>query len=389
MEEARVNAARVRQQMAEADAMKSVYGEFNDIMDKVRETGDPSLITSSGIIDKLIPVNEKIATYAQGQFQTMDEARKRAAHKNVMEPAVAAIMGNWGEVKSLLQTQYDAYQKSGDDSAANAVKIMLDQVDNPATRDIVTKTLLGGAINIDPKATDEQVKTVSSIISMPLNLAKLEQDIEAKKRENAGQLPTQDKFKAEADLRKEYTAASKGYQDTRVFYSQLLGAAAEAAKPGSGASGDTALITLFRKVLDPTSVVRETEFAQTAQGGGLLQNMEASVAGFATGQKLTPQQRQDILNTAKQFVEAANAYERSRRANLDYIVNSAGLDAKAVYGVESVGKIYRPGSRENIPDFANMSDQELSRTNVTNMNSDQLKAYREEMNARKAKMAGK
>jgi len=249
---------------------------------------------------------------------------------------------------------------------------MAQQLDTKEGREIVRNTLLFNAGALMPEPFDKAYGNIIAAKKLPYELRKLIAETEEIKAKNNGVLPQADVLKAETDLRKEYTAAAKGYNETRAFYSQLLGAASK-----KSAAGDTALITLFRKVLDPTSVVRESEFAQTAQGGGLLQQLEASTAGLLSGQKLTDAQRQDIINTAKEFVNSANEFERLRRADFDYTINRQGLDPKAVYGLQPVGKIYTPGTGENVPDYINMSMDQLRAVNTFGLTMDQARAYNE------------
>lgn len=372
MQEAQLRAQQAQKQMRDAEEMKTLYAEYNDIMDQVRETNDPSLILSSGIIDRLAPVNAQMAEYSEGRFQQMTDAAKKAAHQNVMAPAVAGMMGNYDEQKALLQTQYDALINSGKNQEAAQVKILIDQLGNPQTRDLVTKTLLGRAIDLDDKATSEQILTISTTVKLPLEVQKIQSELAASAAAANGVPKPEDRMKAETDLRKEYTTAAKGYNETRTFFSQLLGAAQQ-----KSSAGDTALITLFRKVLDPTSVVRESEFAQTAEGGGILQRVEAAGAGLVSGQKLTDAQRQDIINTAQEFMNAANAFERNRRKDFDYLINSYNLDPKAIYGSQPVGEVYKPGAAQNVPDYINMTMDQLKGVNTFGLTFDQAKAYNE------------
>ena len=59
------------------------------------------------------------------------------------------------------------------------------------------------------------------------------------------------------------------------------------------------LIFNFMKILDPGSVVREGEFAVAARSRGLSDEIVALSQRVDDGQRLTPEQRENFINTAK------------------------------------------------------------------------------------------
>lgn len=69
---------------------------------------------------------------------------------------------------------------------------------------------------------------------------------------------------------------------------------------GLGAS-DIALMTLFSKASDPTSVVREGEFDRAKLVGGLGDKGGAIYNSLINGKQLTEPQRQDIINVSKKL----------------------------------------------------------------------------------------
>lgn len=64
------------------------------------------------------------------------------------------------------------------------------------------------------------------------------------------------------------------------------------------AAGDLAMIFGFMKILDPTSVVREGEFANAQNTGSVPQRTWALYNRILSGERLTPPQRQDFVNQA-------------------------------------------------------------------------------------------
>lgn len=81
------------------------------------------------------------------------------------------------------------------------------------------------------------------------------------------------------------------------------------------ASGDTAaknfadqqLINLFNKMVDPSSVVRESEFARSAQGLSLVQQIEAGVRRITEGGVLEPKAREELFNAAQTLQREYNS----------------------------------------------------------------------------------
>ena len=69
-------------------------------------------------------------------------------------------------------------------------------------------------------------------------------------------------------------------------------------KEGAGGQGDVALIFEFMKMLDPTSTVREGEFATAKDTGGLPDSIVNTYNQLLSGAFLLPEQRQEFLDIA-------------------------------------------------------------------------------------------
>jgi len=170
-----------------------------------------------------------------------------------------------------------------------------------------------------------------------VEMGKVVLDMEAAKSAPEGIVDPEKRFDAEEKIRKEYSAKAAGYNSARDSYSQML--ASVGSKTGSG---DTALITTFRKILDPGSVVRETEFAQSQNVGGIINKLDAYTNQIRGKGLLNDAQRKEIIDLAGQFMNAANEYEKKRRADYMRIVDTYGLDPENVFGLQAVGEIAMP-----------------------------------------------
>lgn len=115
-------------------------------------------------------------------------------------------------------------------------------------------------------------------------------------------------------LRREFEAQPvvKTYGEVQSAFGKV----SEAAKGGSPAT-DLSMLYNYAKLLDPGSVVRESEFQTMAQTGAFGDKVAAAVKRLAVGERLTESQRADFVKAAKQqfdvygkqFDEAATRYE--------------------------------------------------------------------------------
>ena len=107
--------------------------------------------------------------------------------------------------------------------------------------------------------------------------------------------PALDPFKNEQALRKEY-------QDNPFVKSSAeMGNAfrtIKAAYERPSAANDLAMATKYMKLLDPTSVVRESEFALAVNATGVMDKVYNYAHMIKTGEKLNPTQRKDFFDSA-------------------------------------------------------------------------------------------
>ncbi len=110
----------------------------------------------------------------------------------------------------------------------------------------------------------------------------------------------------ERDLRKEFEGLPdvKLFRETEGAYKRVLKAVDD-----PSAAGDIALIFNFMKMLDPASVVRETEFATAQNAAGVPEIIRNQWNKLQSGERLNPVQRQDFINQAKgQYIGAEELF---------------------------------------------------------------------------------
>jgi hypothetical protein len=79
------------------------------------------------------------------------------------------------------------------------------------------------------------------------------------------------------------------------------------------AAGDLAASTKLMKLLDPTSVVRESELAMAMQATGKLDQLYNYANKISTGQFLSPKQKDEFRALAKEFYNSAGEQYNAKR----------------------------------------------------------------------------
>jgi hypothetical protein len=134
-----------------------------------------------------------------------------------------------------------------------------------------------------------------------------ENEAAMRKEEMDSIIKTGDSLKFVQDLRKEITGnsfISEGRAvDTRFRSIEAALKSIEVAEESGDTTqknfADQAMINLFNKITDPTSVVRESEFARSAAGLSLMQRFEATFRKVQEGGVLEPDARRELRDAAK------------------------------------------------------------------------------------------
>lgn len=128
-------------------------------------------------------------------------------------------------------------------------------------------------------------------------------------------------------LRDEYTAQTKDFSTIAAQYGNIL---ATAQSPS--AAGDISLLTSYMKMLDPASTVREGEFANAENAGGVPTKLRAQYNKILTGERLTPEQRQDFVTQANNLFAQRRKQAQASRDKYVKLAERAGVDPRDVVG---------------------------------------------------------
>jgi hypothetical protein len=145
---------------------------------------------------------------------------------------------------------------------------------------------------------------------------------------NTGQKGFDNTLKLRGDFRSE--PIYKAHQEMQSAQSQIQ----QSLKAGS-AIGDTAAATKIMKLLDPGSVVRESELGMALAATGLADKVGNFAQAILTGQRLNPQQRKDFAALADTlYAESVKQYN-AKRGEYEGIAQRNQLNVPDVVGTAS------------------------------------------------------
>jgi len=130
----------------------------------------------------------------------------------------------------------------------------------------------------------------------------------------------------------------------RDNYSRIARMAAN----GSGV-GDMSLIFAYMKVLDPTSVVRESEYKNAADAIGKIPQLANIPANWMVGSKLTPEGRAGFVKAAKELYEQQRASYRTAIDMYKGFAAEFGIDPRLVIRNYEVQDIPDMGGGQAVP----------------------------------------
>lgn len=152
-----------------------------------------------------------------------------------------------------------------------------------------------------------------------------ETDKANKEAENIGKgiLPPETVFKNENTLRDEFNTISKDFRTVQDAYSKIK-------QTSDSGAGDMSMLYAYVKLLDPGSVVRESEFATAAASGSFGEQVQGAAKSILAGGRLPPSQRTEFLNEAERLYQGQKlGYDRISNVYTD-IAKRKGLDPQNI-----------------------------------------------------------
>ena len=149
-------------------------------------------------------------------------------------------------------------------------------------------------------------------------------------RKDANEGPdTSKNFEREIKLGDRYQRENQAFFEVRKARDNIMNALGE-----STASGDLAAATSIMKMLDPTSVVRESELEMSMNATGKLDQLRNYAQLIQNGQRLNPQQRKDFQSLANSMYSTAAQYNKQSRDRIGGMAQQYGLNNRNIMNDE-------------------------------------------------------
>lgn len=154
-------------------------------------------------------------------------------------------------------------------------------------------------------------------------------------------MPPREIFKDSLTLKKDFDGLPevKGFKEVRGAWDQI-----STALKAPSAANDLAAATKFMKLLDPGSVVRESELAMAMQASGVLDRFMNTASRIKSGHKLTPSQREDFYKSGEALFKAAESRYGQSVEQYKGIADKYGLDSGFLGGDKPGAP--KPGTRD-------------------------------------------
>ena len=274
--------------------------------------------------DKITEFAIKMGAERRAGAKAPEELRKTKADADAAE----------ADAKTKLATATNAKEKAAAEAElaraqADKAKVDAKFAEQGALADLKKKAADLGLTNAQTGSALAQARKLS------LESQKSVLELEALK---AGTPDPAKAFEQEEKLRKEFQVRNKVYGELGTTYSNI-----ESSSKAKSGPGDIALITGFMKMLDPGSVVRETEFATARDTAGLYTRLENSLKKAESGQFLQPKQREEFVNLAKQYLDSAQKKSGEDRKALGVVVKNYKLNPDNVFGPDENSRLSTAG----------------------------------------------
>jgi hypothetical protein len=132
-------------------------------------------------------------------------------------------------------------------------------------------------------------------------------------------------FTREGALRDDFTKLTTDFRTVQDAHNKII----EASKTPTGAA-DMSLLYSYVKLLDPGSVVRESEFATAAASGSLGERMQGLVQRVLSGQRLPDSLRKDFIDQANSIYGAQKKGYDNITSQYETLAKNYGVDPKNV-----------------------------------------------------------
>lgn len=144
------------------------------------------------------------------------------------------------------------------------------------------------------------------------------------------------RFDALRNLQGDWRKADAPFKETKRQL-QIMETGLKRFQEGDKNGGSQAVLVTFQKILDPNSVVRESEYDRSPEGVGLKQRIAGFIERLQSGGAGVPEaELEHMVQTAREFVDGMASYDDLERDRITSAAKEAGLDPSRVFGVAAV-----------------------------------------------------
>jgi hypothetical protein len=227
--------------------------------------------------------------------------------------------------KSVLSNKAKEAEMAGDKATADQIRGQIQVMQPMAAKDAMFQ--MEGIKNLD-------YKDILSNIAAQRNTQK-DMAIEGMKlqQQNAQNQRTQQQYLNGLTLEQQKQVASDPIVKNAAEINKTLSQVEQGLNSRTQtAFDDQKLIVSFNKAIDPSSVVRESEFAMTAAGASLIERAKQAAEQYKTGTRLSPEMRQQLIQTMRDLRDGYNNYLQGHLSKYQNTANKLGLDSSMIFG---------------------------------------------------------
>lgn len=307
------------------DAMHTAFGGKEGAFDKHYAAADK--VVADARADKQeklggILTSDKLKRQEAGDKRAaVEQGRVDQEYNRTRDPA--STTSKWAQVsvKANLKNKVGEAKLAGDQAAAAELDSIAANIDQYSAHDLANLQALKDVSYKDMlnnQAAMARVRTTEAGANSRANKAKEAEDRRLKQQSFGMHKSLRDEVWKDPEMRKAAIA--------RESLDKL-----DQAMSQGNSFGDEAMLMVWNKILDPTSVVRETEFARSSEGKGLLQDAQTKLNMWAGKGRMPDNLRLELIAAAKALASGHRRYADAKLQTIDNTIKQFELEPGLVY----------------------------------------------------------
>jgi len=223
-------------------------------------------------------------------------------NKFINTPGISQALNAFGQAAIRSSAEGKGFGQGFAESLGASAQSIQDFRDRAAASQLASSRDARDAAIAARKVVVSEVEAGAKIEKSQAEVNKIEAELT---RNSVGGLTSKEKRDGEKGLRGEFVGLSAEFIKVRDSFGRIQSAKESAA-------GDLSLVFNFMKMLDPGSVVRESEFATAQNAAGVPERIRNVFNRLNTGELLAPAQRADFIGQASDLFTSQNEIHENR-----------------------------------------------------------------------------